>query len=120
MTENAAATPAPEGQKTLEQLGVSKDLADNAKLMWILSGVLSIWGPIIFGYLVKKEGQDQSAWYQDQIKKCWILAIVSLVGSFCLVGWLFAIYLGYIGMTQIGDGKDPHVMIVAGNGYQAA
>ncbi len=115
MTENAPAAPAD--QKSLEQIGVSKDLAENAKLMWILSGVFSIWGPIIFGYIVKKEGQETNAWYQDQIKKCWILAIISFVGSWCFVGWLFAIYLGFLGMKQIGEGKDPHVMIVS-KGFQ--
>lgn len=119
MTEEGNA-PAETGgeQKSLEAIGVSKDLQDNAKLMWILSGVLSIWGPIIFGYIVKKEGQDESAWYQDQVKKCWILAIISFVGSWCFLGWLFAIYLGFLGMQQIGEGKDPKVMIVSGNGFE--
>ena len=117
MTENA---PAAANQQSLDQLGVSKDLAENAKLMWILSGALSIWGPIIFGYIVKKEGQQESKWYQDQIKKCWILAIISFVGSWCFVGWLFAIYLGFLGMKACGEGKDPVVMLVSPKGYQPA
>jgi hypothetical protein len=121
--ENAPAASGGGGgaieQKSLESIGVSKELAENAKLMWIISGVLSIWGPVIFGYIVKKEGQAESAWYQDQVKKAWILAIISLVGSwFCGLGWFFAIYLGYLGMKQIGEGKDPHVMIVSKDGFQ--
>ncbi|MCC6465729.1 MAG: hypothetical protein IT463_10355 [Planctomycetes bacterium] len=112
-----ADAPAAAPQKMLAELNVSKDLQDNAKMMWILSGVLSFWGPIIFGYIVKKEGQAESAWYQDQVKKCWIVAIVSFVGSWCGIGWLFGIYLGYLGMQQIGEGKDPHVMIVS-KGFQ--
>ena len=117
--ENAPA-PAPDAggeQKSLESLGVSSELADNAKLMWILSGVLTIWGPIIFGYIVKKEGQEESAWYKDQIGKCWKLAIISFIGSWCGIGWLFGIYLGYVGMNQIGAGKDPQVMLIT-KGFQ--
>ncbi|MCA8919058.1 MAG: hypothetical protein KDB68_10455 [Planctomycetes bacterium] len=110
--------PAVVEQQSLDAIGVSKELAENAKLMWILSGVLSFWGPVIFGYIVKKEGQQESAWYQDQIKKCWMVAIISFIGSWCGIGWLFGIYLGFLGMSQIGEGKDPNVMLVAPKGFQ--
>ena len=112
-----ADAPAVTEQKTLEQLGVSKDLAENAKLMWIVSGIASIWGPILWGFVIKKEGQDTSEWYKAQIKACWIVAIISFVGSWCGIGWLFGIYLGFLGFSQIGAGKDPNVMIVAPKGF---
>ncbi|HRJ79466.1 hypothetical protein EDM80_02545 [bacterium] len=115
-----ADAPAAVEQKTLESLGVSKDIAENAKLMWIVSGIFSIWGPILFGYVIKKEGQDQSEWYKAQVKACWIIAIISFIGYYCFFGWLFGIYLGWLGFSQIGAGKDPHVMIVAKDGFKPA
>jgi hypothetical protein len=116
MTENIPATPTD--QKSLDEMGVPKELAEHAKLMWILSGVISILGPLIFGYLVKKEGQDQNPWFQDQVRKCWLVAIIAFIGYWCIVGWVFAIILGYMGMDQIGRGKDPHVLIVSPKGFQ--
>lgn len=114
--ENA---PAPAEQKTLESLGVSQELADNAKLMWIVSGIFTLWGPIIFGYILKKEGQDESEWYQAQVKACWITAIIGFLGAYiCGIGWLLSAFMGWKGFSQIGEGKDPHVMIVAKDGFQ--
>jgi uncharacterized membrane protein len=132
MTENAPAeTPStqeppagPQGpgeQKTLDSLGISKELADNAKLMWLITAIASIFGPIIFGYLVKKEGQDDSAWYQDQIKKNWFLAIggIILTTVTCGLGWIVVLIIGIMAFMQIGEGKDPHVFIISPKGFQA-
>jgi hypothetical protein len=115
-----ADAPAAVEQKTLEQLGVSKDLAENAKLMWIVSGIFTIWGPIVFGYIIKKEGQETNAWYQAQIKACWITAIIGFIGgAICGLPWLLSLYMGWLGFSQIGAGKDPHVLLVAPKGFQA-
>jgi hypothetical protein len=116
-----ADAPAAVEQKTLESLGVSNDLRDNAKLMWIVSGVASFWGPLIFGYVLKKEGQETNAWYQDQVKKCWMLAIASIIGMcLCYLPWFFTVYLGFLGFSQIGAGKDPHVMLISKDGFKPA
>jgi uncharacterized membrane protein len=132
MTENVPAEEnqtsdqpvAPQGpgeQKSLESLGISKDLADNAKLMWLITAIASIFGPIIFGYLVKKEGQDDSPWYQDQIKKNWFLAIggIVLTTVTCGIGWIVVLIIGIMAFMQIGEGKDPHVFIISPKGFQA-
>ena len=47
-----ADAPAAVEQKTLESLGVSKDLAVNAKLMWIVSGIATFWGPVLWGFVI--------------------------------------------------------------------
>ncbi len=107
-----AAPPAkPEG-KSLESLGVSKELQDQAKMMYLVSMFLGFWGPILFGFVIKKPGQDESAWYKWQIRNCWF---VFIGGCLC---WIPGLYLGWLGFKQIGEGKDPILPFAAPEGFK--
>lgn len=108
----ADAAPAkPEG-KSLESLGVSKELAEQAKLMHICAAIFSFWSPIIFGYVLKKPGQQESKWYQWQVRNAWFVAI----GAWLC--WIPGLYLGWLGFKQIGEGKDPILPIAAPEGFK--
>ncbi len=107
-----AAPPAkPEG-KSLDSLGVSKELQDQAKLMLLLSGIISFWSPIIFGYVMKKPGQQESKWFQWQVRNAWFAAVG------CYLCWIPGIYMAYLGFKQVGEGKDPIIPFASPEGFK--
>ena len=54
------------------------------------------------------------------IKPRWITAIIGFIGgAICGLPWLLSLYMGWLGFSQIGAGKDPHVLLVAPKGFQA-
>lgn len=112
MSDDATPPAAPAGgARSLDEIGVPKDLAEQAKMMLLLSGIISIWGPVLFGYVIKKEGQEDNAWYQAQVKSAWIIAIVAL---FCFP---LSLFMGWKGFSAIGAGQDPHIPL-ASKGFE--
>jgi hypothetical protein len=113
MTEENAPAAGGGEQKTLESIGVPQELADNAKIMWIVTALLSFWGPILFGYVIKKEGQGENAWYQSQVKLAWIAVIIGFFT--CGLGNLV---FGIMGFLAINNGKDPQLPLIAAKGFE--
>ncbi|MCA8911717.1 MAG: hypothetical protein KDB82_08425 [Planctomycetes bacterium] len=99
-------------QKSLDDIGVPQELRDQAKLMYLVSMFLGFWGPILFGFVIKKEGQDENAWYQAQVRNCWF---VFVGGCLC---WLPGLWMGWQGFSAIGDNKDPHIPFASPNGFE--
>ncbi|MDC1143170.1 hypothetical protein OAU50_08765 [Planctomycetota bacterium] len=104
--------PAPTEGRSLADIGVPQELQDQAKLMYLVSMIFGFWGPIIFGYVLKKEGQAENAWYQAQVRNCWF---VFVGGMLC---WIPGLWLGFKGFSAIGNGQDPVLPFAAPNGFE--
>ncbi len=94
-------------QLTLDQVGVPAEIRDRAKFMWILT---ALWGPFGWGvcsYVWKVKGQEDSDWYQGQLKQALFVGIAGWVGyALCGLGWFIHVGLGVMGFLAINKGLD--------------
>ncbi|MBN1334332.1 MAG: hypothetical protein JXB39_00065 [Deltaproteobacteria bacterium] len=92
---------------SLDSIGVPQPLRERAKILWIITALGGLWGWIICAFIWKEEGQDQDAWFQQQLGQSFYVGCVSWIGSvFCGLGWFVGAILGLLGFLAIGRGED--------------
>lgn len=99
---------------SLDQLGVPQELRDRAKMMWLLTLVLGIWGWIICAFVWKLPNQEQNQWFQFQLKQAMYAGVFGLVGWIVGLGAVITFVYGLLGFLAIGKGEDYEAPAIAG------
>lgn len=93
--------------QSLDQLGVPQDLRERAKILWIITLFLGLWGWIICNYIWKIEGQENNAWFQFQLKQSLYAGIAGWVAYACMgLGYCVHALYGVLGFLAINKGED--------------
>jgi hypothetical protein len=101
--------------RTLEELAVPQELQDRAKILWGVTALWGVTGWVLCKFLWKLPGQEDSAWFQRQLKQAMFVGIAGWVGyMLCGVGWLLHLGLGAMGFLAINKGEDYSAPLFAG------
>jgi hypothetical protein len=100
--------------RPLDEMGLSPDIQARAKLVWLFTAFFSIFGWIFGKYLLKIEEQDDSAWFQWQLRQAQVAGLVgALLWWVCGLGALACFVVGIMGFLAIRKGQDYAAPVIA-------
>jgi len=101
--------------RSLDELGVPQEYRDRAKMLWLITCLGALWGWVICNYVWKIEGQENNAWYQDQLKQALYVGLVGWLGAaLCGIGYCVSFVVGLMGFLAMGKNQDFLAPMVGG------
>ncbi len=105
----------PQQTRTLEQIGVPRELRERARILWILVALWGAFGWIVCAFVWKVPGQEDDPWFRRQLEQAKFVGIVGWLGYvLCGLGSLVHLALGGLGFLAIHKGEDYSAPVVAG------
>jgi sulfite exporter TauE/SafE len=104
----------PDAIQKLDQMGISKEMQERAKMLWLITLLGGLWGWIICNFVWKIEGQESNAWYQHQLKQAMIVGGVGWLLTGFGFGWFINAIIGFLGFSAIGKGDDFEAPVFGG------
>jgi hypothetical protein len=100
---------------TLDQIGVSPEFRERAKILWGINAVSGLWGWIICSFVWKLPGQEDDPWFQHQLEQAKFAGLAGWVGYLiCFFpGVLINAFMGGMGFVTINKGQDYRAAMIA-------